>query len=680
MRSFKEKGREIVRAFLGKSTTEAIATSEGGYEYNLFWANTQVLKAAIYANPPNVLVKREFDDFQDDVARVASIIMERLLSQDLCLPKGVLHDNIARAVGDRLLAGIGQTWLRYQPTIEKVEINKEPLALAEQAEEQTGTGEKIISRSPQSVHIEVIKDEQALVDYVYWEDFLYSPARNWNEVWWVARRCWMTRHEVESKFGAKIAKTLNYGSVRATARSQTSVGSEDPANLRERKAEVFEIWCKKTEKIHFFSKGEQEPFAESDDELEIPGFFPCPEPLMANVTSTNFLPRADYTMVKAQYLRVETLQARISLVEEAIRVAGVYDKNSPELKSLLSNTTQNLMVAVDNWAMFAEKGGIKGSIDWFPIEQVVNTLESLRGQMLGAQQQLYELTGISDIMRGTTSPRETLGAQQMKAQYSSSRLQYLQGEVANFVQQTLRIRGAIIAKHFQPEVMIKRSNIMLTPDGELAQQAVALLKDEWEACYRIEILSDTMAIPDYNAERQGRIEMITALGQFVGMVMPLIQMDPGTGTVMMQIMKWGVAGFRSGQEIEGILDKAVKQLEKKLQQPKPPAPPDPAVVKAQAEVKAMQEKAKIEAQSEQAKAQREQAKAQSEIQSRMAKTQAEVMDQQRQTAANAAENAAQIEAAAMKTQADIEQGWAKTNAQIAQMRAKENAKPKADDK
>src|SRR4029077_12957663 len=50
---------------------------------NIFWSNTAVLKSTLYAKPPKVDVARLFRDYSDDEARVAGIILERLLNHDL---------------------------------------------------------------------------------------------------------------------------------------------------------------------------------------------------------------------------------------------------------------------------------------------------------------------------------------------------------------------------------------------------------------------------------------------------------------------------------------------------------------------------------------------------------------------------------------------------------------------
>jgi hypothetical protein len=603
LRSFHEQGLKASRAYTNTLKGEdSITNMDTNYEYNLYWANIQVLQSAMYANPPAPIVKREFDDFEDDVARVASIMMERILGQGIAVPDGDAHVAYEMAVNDRLISGLGQVWHRYVPSITEAVVGLGP------------EGEEIT--------VQTLEDEEVFTDYLYWKDFLYSPARTWGEVWWVGRRVYMTMEEVAQAFGTAALRDVQFA-LRKLDKTGIDITPEQPTV---KQAEIFEIWCKRDKKVYHWSRGMSKPHLKcTPDPLELKGFFPCPKPLMANTTNSKFVAKSDWGMVKSQYARIDMLSRRIALLEQAIRVAGVYDKNNMELAQLLKSSVQNTMIPVDNWSMLAERGGLKGSVDWFPLEMVVNTLLTLNEQFGIAVNNLYELTGISDIMRGTTAPRETLGAQQLKAQYSSVRLQNSQNKVAYFVTESMRIKADIVTKHFAPENIKKRSNIMFTPDAEYADAAVQLLKDEWAAVYRIEIEPDTMAIPDYNAERAGRIEFITAAGQFIGMIMPLVQQEPGAGPYLMQVLQWATAGFRSARTIEGVFDKAANAINEKLQQPAPPPPPDPAMVKAQADVQAKQ-------MTTQADIANKQAKTQADIQALEAKTESQIAAEQAKAA------------------------------------------------
>lgn len=641
LKKFWTRGRKVIKAYMDEASGDANESSGG--KFNLFWANVGVLRASLYAVPPKPMVKREFDDFADQPARVAAVMMERLLNQGFERADSSLNTAMMRSVEDRLLPGLGQVWLRYVPEIQKTEVTPDTVLKGKTVKE--------------GIFSEQITNEFVFTDYVYWEDFWWSTARCWEEVRWVARRVWMTKKEFTTRFGARYENLVTW-----TKKEPSKYGERvTPDSMGVDKTEVFEIWHKPTKSVHFVSRTCPHILEEQGDPLELDDFFPCPKPLLATHTTSSMIPKADYMMVQTQYRRLDNLSVRIGMLEDAIQASGVYDKNNKELSQLLPGNGTNRMIPVDNWAMFSEKGGFKGVIDWFPLEMIVNALDKLRELKSEAKAELYELTGISDIMRGTTSPRETLGAQQLKSQYSSVRLQYVQGEVAVFIQAMLRIKAEIISKHFQPEIIVRNSLIELTPDADMAPEAVEILKDEWSSSYRIQVFADTLAIPDYNAERAGRTEFIGAMGQFVSQVTQLTAQAPELGPFLMQVLQWGVASFRSAQTIEGVFSKAVVAMNQKLQQPPPPPPPDPAMVKAQAEIKAIEARTTIEVQAKQAKTTADvlavQAKTDADIQALQQRTTADI-------AATQAKTSAVVQATAIRTRAQVQASREKNAAAI----------------
>jgi len=73
-----------------------------------------------------------------------------------------------------------------------------------------------------------------------------------------------------------------------------------------------------------------------DDLLKLTGFFPCPEPMVANITTTAFMPIPDYKIGQDLYLEIDKLESRISLITEAVKVVGVYDQAAEGVKRLMS--------------------------------------------------------------------------------------------------------------------------------------------------------------------------------------------------------------------------------------------------------------------------------------------------------------------------------------------------------
>ena len=575
---FHDESRRIVQRYLDKR--DAYGKDES--KVNLFWSTMKVLLSMLYARPPKADVSRTFQDYEDDVARVSGTMLQRILNRGFDDNTSKWDANVRQGIEDWLVVGLGQIWLRY-------EVETEPYTI--EAVIDPMTGQELVPAQ----EAERIVDEDAPCDYIYWEDFFWSPARTWDEVRWVARRVYMTKDQLEERFGEEIAAVVPLGRPQSKTNVNDQAVKYDPWS----KAEVFEIWCKETRKVYWYAKGSDVILDVKDDPLQLDGFFPCPKPVAANVTSSNFLPRADYVFAQDQFNELDEINTRITWLTRAAKVVGVYDRSAEGIQRVFQQGAENQLIPVDNWALFAERGGIKGQVDWIPIDQVTNAIERLRQYRQDKVMQIYEVLGISDVMRGSSRASETATAQQLKAQFGSTRVQLMQFYIADWISQALRIKAEIICKHWQPETIIRRSNIKRTPDAPLAGQAIELLKTEEMREYRIVIEADSMAAMDWAAERDAAVQFMQGLGAFVSQVAPMAQSVPGAAPVLLSMLQWAVSKFRVSTQIESVLDQAITGLKQQGIQPPPPNPMQEAEVAEKqagaAERAAKAKKANVEA-------------------------------------------------------------------------------------
>jgi len=300
------------------------------------------------------------------------------------------------------------------------------------------------------------------------------------------------------------------------------------------------------------------------------------------------------------------------MLVKACKVVGVYDQSATGIQRMLLEGTDNVLIPVDNWAMFAEKGGVKGQVDWLPLEQIVNALQRLYEAREGIKAQIYEITGIADIVRGASKASETLGAQEIKAKFASVRIKDTQDEIARFAAELLRIKAEIQVKHFDPEIIIRKSNIMRTDDADLAQEAVELLQSEEGFEWRIVVTADQIAQTDYAMEKADRIELLTSVSGYLETAGGMIQSQPQSAPLLVGILKWAIAGFKNARDIEGMLDKALDDL---IKQP-PEEKPDPEAEKAKAEMEQAQQMHQLKIQEIQAKIQAKQQETQLKLQAK----------------------------------------------------------------
>ena len=273
---------------------------------------------------------------------------------------------------------------------------------------------------------------------------------------------------------------------------------------------------------------------------------------------------------------------------------------------------------------FSEKGGLKGSIDLVTLDTLANALLQCYRARQEIKQQIYEITGLSDILRGASVASETATAQQIKGQFASLRLRSMQEEVALFASDLIRLKAQIICTKFQPQtiLMYAAASQMQPADQQLIPQALELIKDKPLRNFRIEVSADSLVQLDEAAMKQERTEFIGAFAGFLKSAMPIAQSSPEMTPVLMEIMKFGISAFKSSKQLEGVIDQALDQIKVKMAQPQPPKP-DPEMMKLQAQQQSEQMRVQADMQIAQAKAQFESQKQQFDAQLESAKLERE---------------------------------------------------------
>jgi hypothetical protein len=567
LQKWQRSARKIVKEYRAERSETSGIDPSMERKFNLFSANVAIITSAMINQMPDPNVNRSFKDPQDDVGRVACEIMERALTTH---NYGFKTSSILRqAVQDMLTAGAGLTWHTYHADVEKkVEEDSK-------VEYEEVTGERL-------------KDE-----YVYWEDLIWSPARSYDELRWVGRKVYMTRDKLIERFGEEVGKKvpLDY----SPKKFESAV---DTKNQVFQQAVVYEIWDKEDKQVIWFTKGHEELLDEKDDFLNLNDFWPCPRMLVSTVSNGQYVPIPDYHYTRDQYKELNEINTRVSLLVRACRVAGVYDKSAGQVKDLLNNAAENTLIPVDQWAAFAEKGGIKGAIDWIPLEQIVKVLEQLLRNREDVKQQIYEMTGMADIIRGATKASETLGAQKIKTQYASIRIQERQKNIVQYVSAMFDIQCQLMRKHMDSQEIARLAQVdFMAEDPQLLQGALELLKNndfDLRACVEADSLSDI----DFQAEKQDRMEYMSTITNYLKETMGSIQQDPILGPFLLQLLSFSLAGFKVGKKFEGELDRMINSTQQKLSQPQQPQK-TPEEKKADAQIQAIQAKVQADQQSDQ---------------------------------------------------------------------------------
>jgi hypothetical protein len=513
--------------------------------------------------------------------------------------------------------------VRYEPHVQAIDMPEDGLEVTEDIDEPEAGNQALAGEEP----MEQIEYECAPIDYVHWKDFGHAVARTWEEVPAVWRWVYMTREALIERFGEEVGSKIPFDAGPDTLKQY---GQSTKEHTR---AKICEYWDKETGKVYWFSKSMPNIIDERDDPLELEGFFPCPPPLYATMTSDTLVPVADFVLYQDQANELDILSDRIDGLVKALRVRGVYDASQPALQRLMTEGENNALLPVDTWMAFGEKGGLKGAIDFLPIDMIAQTLIQCYQARTEIKNQIYEITGLSDIIRGSSFASETATAQQIKGQYASIRLRSMQEDVALFATGLLRLKAQVICTKFQPQtiVMFAAADQMQPEDQQLIPQAIALLKDKPLRNFRIEVAADSLVQLDEQKMKQERGEFLQAFGSFLREALPLGQQAPEMIPMIGELLKFGVGAFKGARQIEGAIDQSINKL---VNKPPVEPQPNPEMLKMQAEQQMAQGKMQADGQLEQAKMQAqmqiEQAKLQAQMQMDQAKLQLEQAKTQRE--------------------------------------------------
>ena len=559
-RAFKKwEGR--VEKILKRYRDDARGYNNNSSKFNVLWSNVQTIVPAVFSRLPKPEVTRRYRD-NDQIGRVAGMILQRALEfevQHYHDYKSSLHN----CVQDRFLGGRGVAWVRYEPHFGLIDDGVQITEDADEAQ-QEGT--------------ESVEFECAPVDYVHWREFGHKLARTWEETTAVWRKVYLGRQALVERFGEELGNKIPLDSSPEESKKLSKTESVDNQAL------IYEIWDKETNSAIWLSKSINQILDERDDPLGLENFFPCPRPLYATLTSDSLEPVPDFSLYQDQARELDVLADRIDGLINALKVRGVYDASAPELARLFTEGEDGALIPVKNWAAFSEKQGLKGAIDLVDIEPIAAALLNAYKAMYEVKQQIYDITGLSDIVRGQTNANETATAQQLKGQYASLRLKAMQNQVESFAEELIQIKAQIMCKHFSPDTLMKLACVgQLSPeDQSIIPQAIQMLTQDPLMNFRIEITSDSMIQANEDQDKQDRMEFLQAAGMFIEKAGQAAAAEPKIVPLVMDMLKFGITAFKVGRTMEGEFDKVAEEMKAQSAQPKPQQP-NPEMLKLQAD-------------------------------------------------------------------------------------------------
>jgi len=628
-------------------------------EFNIFHSNIETTLPAIYNSTPVPDVRRRFGD-KDGVARVVSQLLERNLSY--AVDSYDFDETMRTALFDASVAGRGVIRVRYKPYF--TEMAPTPGEAEDKGESYPETPEapEGVANVAQPEPNEVLSYEEVCCEYVPWKRFRMGPADDWSGVPWIAFEHLLSRDQLKQLAADKVGYAVSLDCKISGDPAGSDAESQAPKSDITRRARVWEIWDREENKVIFVATGyATEPLLEEDDPLGLEGFFPIPRPIQWINTPGNMVPVCPYSIYRSLVEELNEITFRIKRLVRQIRVRGGYAGGQSDINSLAMADDGELVPFANLEMLLADNGDINKMLLWWPIEPQVKALAQLYQQREQVKQTIYEVTGISDIVRGASKASETATAQEIKNQWGSLRIQKMQQEVQRFARDLFRLKAEIIATKFQPETVMMVAGIQLMPAQQkqalqaqiqaMAQQAqqpgnpgqpapqapqlppevqkamnepsiedvFGVMQSDMMRAYRVDIESDSTVRGDLTRNQKAMGDFLAGTAQYIGAVGPAVQAGQMDAQVAVEIFSAFSRNFKLGKQVEDALEKMAEDAAK----PKPPQP-NPEEEKAKAAIQLEQQKAQVQQQSDMARLQLDQRKMEMQAAHDQAKAQADM--------------------------------------------------------
>ena len=485
---------------------------------NIFWATVETLKPFLYFKQPTPFIVRS-RKAADDTQLLATTILERALYWDM---KQFDFDSVVKyARNDFLLSGMGVLWEQYRPSFYTL-------------------GKELIKNG-----------EQVDTVYVSPTEFLTDTqnVKVWEDVEWIARKTSLTIAELKDNFDPKIAEYL-----------EARFG--EAGRIR-----VYEIWDKPSKSIYYYSPEYPFDFLEVyADTLHLTGFFPCPKPIMSTLANDGIIPVPDYVEIRSLLDELDGVNNRMRLTMQALKVSGCYDNSFPELANILDKDVT--LISLSDFDKLKDAGGLRGIIEFAPIEQYVTALEALARRRQVLIDSIYEVTGVSDIMRGSSQVGETATAINQKTNFGTLRNQDRQNDMQRFLKDLLQIKAEIICEQFSPAFLLSFLNPDEKNDMEKAVNAVKLLKAEKLRGMIIDLETDGC----FNVEREEErtLKVMKNVHELISQAFGLVSQQPALLPFYRQMIESTMAAMPKARQFDTVMDTVFAKIESDLKQPDEP--------------------------------------------------------------------------------------------------------------
>ncbi len=568
------------------------AAKDANSAFNIYHSNVEVRVPALYNSTPVPDVRRRWEPDFPQPPKIPPVTEQTPpeVAQQIQFIMGEFQKKLqalqAQAVTYKQVADITERGLYF--SVDQYDFDAVMRGITRNSE-VTGRGVPRVRYVPH-FNGSAIAYEEATCEIVPWDRFIRGPGLSWDKIPFIAFEHDLTKDEI-----AKIADKRGASLSDLGFSGQRDDGTDDGDQTERRMkgkgvlktVKVYEIWDRTNKKVLFISPQDKtKAIASIDDPLELTGFFPVPRPLYNIERLASLIPVCPYDVYKPQIDEIANISRRISALITQLKVKGVYDpKLAADFEGLRDAEDGTFMPASAS-NEFASQHSLDDSIWHWPVDQIQKVLAGLYEQREQVKQTIYEIMGVSDIIRGAVDPREKLGQSEIKAQSGSQRLKLAQNEVARVARDLLRMKAEIMHRHFRPETLKLMTGIEVTPE------ALKIMRSEMRS-YSIDIETDSTVRADVGRRQEELNMFLQGASQIITAAVNAAAVMPQTVPALLEIFISFARQFNLGKQGEDALDdlgEAAKQ---------PPVQPDDGKAAAEQAAQQAAQQAEIDRQAKQ---------------------------------------------------------------------------------
>jgi len=432
--------------------------------YNSLYANTSIIFPVVYNTPPTPDVRKRWNK-KDKLGECVSNVLSRAIEFNLDTTN--FDRQVRMDVLDMLVCARGVSRVRYVPNLVQVGDVQEVGAEADET--------NLEHEAQQGESFEELEWESAPIEHVQWDEYLHGPGKTWDSIPWFAFKHNLTRDQLIERFGEEIGSLVPLDAG-PSADDQKKYQDDQTFELFQT-ACVWEIWDKDTRSVIWINlQTRTGPLKTEDDPYGFDQFFPVPEPLIAIVDSDVQSPASLFEMYQEQADELDRISGRINRITNAIKARGLYDPSlGTQVSEIFRGEDNDLIPAAESIRMLQDAGGIDKFIWFAPLDVMMKVVQGLYVAREQCKAVIYELSGISDIMRGSSDSAETLGAQNLKVAFGKGRVSDMQRNIQRYIRDLIQMQAQVIGKKFEIDTLRQMTQEDYPTDAEYTAKIAPLL-------------------------------------------------------------------------------------------------------------------------------------------------------------------------------------------------------------